>query len=182
MRMTDEELMLLTKQDDNDAFLKLYERWKKSVFRYISFFTKSPDEAEDILQEAFLSIYKSRGRYSVQAKFSTFLFTVVRSKCIDFLRTQRQATALEDCGEVFMDQTASVVDAVLARDLQRDFVDYLNSLPESQRSAVYLRDIEQLTYEQIAEVLSLPLGTVKSYIHRGREMTYSYLRRRYEEV
>ena len=180
--MTDEELMLRVKRDDNYAFLTLYERWKKSVFRYASLFTRASDDAEDILQEAFLSIYKSRSRYSVQAKFSTFLFKIVRSKCIDFLRSRRQDTAIENCNEVHMDPATSIADRVLAKDVRRDFIEYLYSLPEAQRSALYLRDIDQLTYDQISEVLALPLGTVKSYIHRGRESAYSHIRRRYNDV
>lgn len=178
--MTDEELMLHTQRDDDAAFLTLYERWKRSVFRFAKFFTKSPDEAEDILQEAFLSIYRNRSRYTVQAKFSTFLFTVVRSKCLDYLRSQKRDIKIENFDDIHADQAFPAVDEVLAKDVKRDFEQYILSFPEAQRSALYLRDIQELPYDEIAEVLGLPLGTVKSYIHRGRESSYTHIRRKYD--
>jgi RNA polymerase sigma-70 factor, ECF subfamily len=180
--MTDEELMLHTQRDDDAAFYELYARWKKPVFRYVKFFIASPDEAEDILQEAFLSIYRNRDRYTVQAKFSTYLFSVVRSKCIDYLRSKKQEETIDSYDEVRAMKSEFNIDRVLAKDIHRDFIEYLSSLPEVQRSALYLRDVEQLSYDEIAVVLSLPLGTVKSHIHRGRESAYSHIRQRYDEV
>lgn len=180
--MTDEELMLHAQRDDETAFYRLYKRWEKSVFRYVKFFIKSQDEAEDILQEAFLSIYRNKSRYTVQAKFGTYLFSVVRSKCIDFQRNQKPEESIESVDEIRAVQSTPNVDRILAKDIHRDFINYLDSFPEAQRSALYLRDMEQLTYDEIAEVLSLPLGTVKSYIHRGRESAYSHIRQRYDEV
>src|SRR5262245_28578827 len=148
------------------------QHWRK-VFNIAYKFVGKHDEAEDLTQDIFMKIFKSLGTFDRRANFQTWLISVSRNLCIDHYRSVRKERETIDRGVVADDLTPASADpgpmAVLE---QRDRVTLLRhalaQLPDTLRTAVVMRDIQELSYQEIADKLGLPEGTVKSRINRGR--------------
>jgi RNA polymerase sigma-70 factor (ECF subfamily) len=146
--------------------------WRK-VFNVAYKFVGKHDEAEDLTQDIFLKIFKSLSSFDRRANFQTWLISVSRNLCIDHYRSVRKERETidrdVDPGDL-MPVSAEV--SPYAQLEHRDRVSMLReamtALPETLRTAVLLRDIQELTYQEIADRLTLPEGTVKSRINRGR--------------
>ena len=146
--------------------------WRK-VFNVAYKFVGKHDEAEDLTQDIFLKIFKSLSSFDRRANFQTWLISVSRNLCIDHYRSVRKERETidrdVDPGDL-MPVSAEV--SPYAQLEHRDRVSMLReamtTLPETLRTAVMLRDIQELTYQEIADRLALPEGTVKSRINRGR--------------
>jgi RNA polymerase sigma-70 factor (ECF subfamily) len=153
-----------------DAIVRLY--WRK-VFNIAYKFVGRHDKAEDLAQDVFLKLFKSLKTFDRRANFSTWLISVSRNLCIDHYRSMRRehdvVTHDVDASTI---PKASATDSPLVLLERRDRVSLLRAaldrLAPALRTAVMLRDIRELSYQEIAERLGVPEGTVKSRINRGR--------------
>jgi RNA polymerase sigma-70 factor (ECF subfamily) len=148
------------------------QHWRK-VFNIAYKFTAKHDEAEDLTQDVFLKIFKSLNTFDRRANFQTWLVSVSRNLCIDHYRSVRKERETidrdVDAGELSpVAQTVSPMAALEHRDRVELLKKALHQLPPALREAVLLRDIQELSYQEIAERQHLPEGTVKSRINRGR--------------
>ncbi len=176
---TDSALMLRVKQGDSAAFASLVERYRQPVMNFV--FRHLPDatEAEDLAQVVFVQVWKSAPRYEPSARFSTFLFTVAKNLCLNELRrrSRHPASSLdresEDGTEAFHqipDRRLSSADEMAqSAELVEKVDSAIGALPEKQRTALLLCREGELSYEEIATVLSLSVQATKSLIHRARE-------------
>jgi RNA polymerase sigma-70 factor (ECF subfamily) len=157
------------------------QNWRK-VFNVAYKFVGKHDEAEDLTQDIFLKIFKALGTFDRRANFQTWIISISRNLCIDHYRSvrkERQTIAREvDAGEL---QPASSdrgpYHAAEHEDLRGLLRQGLQALPATLRTAVVLRDLQELSYQEIADQLGLPEGTVKSRINRGRIELAHQLRR-----
>jgi RNA polymerase sigma-70 factor (ECF subfamily) len=148
------------------------QNWRK-VFNVAYKFVGRHEEAEDLTQDIFLKIFKALGTFDRRANFQTWIVSISRNLCIDHYRSvrkERQTIAREvDTGDL---QPASPDRTPYAaaehQDLRATLREALQMLPPTLRTAVILRDLQELSYQEIAERLELPEGTVKSRINRGR--------------
>jgi RNA polymerase sigma-70 factor (ECF subfamily) len=153
-----------------DEIVRLY--WRK-VFNIAYKFVGRQDEAEDLTQDIFFKLFKSLKTFDRRANFSTWLISVSRNLCIDHYRSMRREhdVVTHDVDVVSLAHP-SALDSPQAALEQRDRVALLRAaldrLPPSLRTAVMLRDIQELSYQEIAKKLGVPEGTVKSRINRGR--------------
>jgi RNA polymerase sigma-70 factor (ECF subfamily) len=146
--------------------------WRK-VFNVAYKFVGKHDEAEDLAQEIFLKIFKSLDTFDRRANFQTWLVSVSRNVCIDHYRSVRkERQTIDRAVDASELSPASTDPGPMAALEQRDRLtllrDALAALPEALRTAVLMRDIHELSYQEIADRLGLPQGTVKSRINRGR--------------
>ncbi len=176
----DAALMVRFREGDERAFDGLVEKFQGPVFNFIFRQIGRLDEAEDIAQNVFIQVYKSAHRYEPRAKFTTWLFTIARNLCLnEFRRQQRhplqslQQTLSNDPESEqaqFADPTArSPSVEIIEKELQEEILKAVRQLPESQRTAVWLCRYENMSYEEIAEVLDLSVSATKSLLHRARE-------------
>jgi RNA polymerase sigma-70 factor, ECF subfamily len=163
------------------------QHWRK-VFNVAYKFVGSHEQAEDLTQDIFLKIFRSLDTFDRRANFQTWLISVSRNLCIDHYRSVRKERQTID-RDVTADDlapvsaTVSPLAALENRDLASMLRQALGALPQSLRTAVLLRDIQELSYLEIADRLHLPEGTVKSRINRGRkELARQILRLREEAV
>jgi RNA polymerase sigma-70 factor (ECF subfamily) len=153
-----------------DAIVR--QHWRK-VFNVAYKFVGKHDEAEDLTQDIFLKVFKSLDTFDRRANFQTWLISVSRNLCIDHYRSVRKERETID-RDVDANELApaSREESPMAALEQRDRVSLLRqalaALPETLRTAVLMRDIQELSYQEIADMLRLPEGTVKSRINRGR--------------
>src|SRR5262245_42777048 len=160
-------------QGDQQAWEAIVRQHWRKVFNVAYKFVAKHDEAEDLTQEIFLKIFKSLGTFDRRANFQTWLISVSRNLCIDHYRSVRNERETIDSGVDPSELAPAADDAAAITALeQRDRVKLLREalakLPDALRTAVLLRDIQELSYQEIAQRLGLPEGTVKSRINRGR--------------
>ena len=162
------------------------QHWRK-VFNIAYKFTGKHDEAEDLTQDVFLKIFKSLDTFDRRANFQTWLVSVSRNLCIDHYRSVRKEreTIDRDVDAGDLSPVATTVSPIAALE-HRDRVELLKAalakLAPSLREAVMLRDIQELSYQEIAERQKLPEGTVKSRINRGRTELARQIRRLRDEL
>jgi RNA polymerase sigma-70 factor (ECF subfamily) len=167
---------------DQDAWAQIVRQHWRKVFNIAYKFTGKHDEAEDLTQDVFLKIFKSLDTFDRRANFQTWLVSVSRNLCIDHYRSVRKERETIDRDVDPSDLTpVAPTTSALAQLEHRDRVELLkkamDQLQPTLRSAVLLRDIQELSYQEIAERLHLPEGTVKSRINRGRTELARQIRR-----
>lgn len=170
---SDAELIERCLRRDNAAWEQLVTRYRRKVFHIAYKFTGRHDGAEDLTQEIFLKIVKSLDKFNQDADFSTWLGSVARNYCIDQYRASKREkeVVVEDllAFELAPAVSGNPYRALEDRDRRSFLRRGLELLPGKLREAVVLRDLLGLSYQEMADRLALPEGTVKSRINRGRE-------------
>jgi RNA polymerase sigma-70 factor (ECF subfamily) len=177
-----ESLIRRCLEGDQLAWEQIVAQYWRKVFNVAYKFVGKHDEAEDLTQDIFLKIFKSLETFDRRANFQTWLISISRNLCIDHYRSvrkERETIDREvDAGDL---APASHDPGPVAALEQRDRVELLrqalSALPETLRIAVLMRDIQELSYQEIADTLRLPEGTVKSRINRGRTELARQIRR-----
>ncbi|MFN7961521.1 MAG: sigma-70 family RNA polymerase sigma factor [Thermoanaerobaculia bacterium] len=186
--LADSELVRRALEGEELAYRALVERFQRPVWSLIVRMVKDPSLAEDIAQEAFLKAFSALSRFEPEHRFSSWLFKIAHNTALDALRQQklRQTVSLDSSeegetsrAERLEDESAATPEADAEnRDLGRELEGALAEVRPEYREVIVLRFQEGLAYEEIAEVMSLPLGTVKTYIHRARKELAAGMRRR----
>jgi len=171
---------------DQSAWEEIVRLHRRKVFNIAYKFVGRHDQAEDLTQEVFLKLYKSLDTFDRRANFQTWLISVSRNLCIDHYRSVRKEREVVnrdiDPAELTPPSSERSAQSVLEqRDRVRLLRQALDKLPAALRTAVLLRDIQELSYQEIAQRLALPEGTVKSRINRGRTELARQFRRLREQ-
>lgn len=176
--MSEEQLIRRAQQGDNDAFEQLLLLHQKRVYNLCLRMCANPDDALDLSQEAFIKAWKALGQYQFEASFSTWLFRLTSNVCIDFLRRKkrRQETSLtenyedsDDGAELQLtDAQPLPEEQAITNETRLELAQAMARLAPDHRAILHLRVIENLPYEQIAEILDIRVGTVKSRLARAR--------------
>ena len=179
----DAELVARWQAGEAEAFEALVRRHQVRVFRLLWRMLGSREEAEDVAQEAFLSLYRHGHRFRGEARFSTFVYRVAANAALNRRRTlgrsrarERQLAERQAAGTDLPAAPRDPEDAVAGSEIQRAVQRALLELPPDLRVATVLYDIEGVPYGEIARVLGIPEGTVKSRIHRARRALRDRLR------
>jgi len=172
----DVRLLEQCRQGHLEAFGELVERYRVRIYNLAYRMLHSREEAEDVTQETFLNVYRSLGNFRGE-RLAPWIYKIASNLCLDHLRRRRPSVSLDersgeddDTAREIADRTCVPEDEALAAALGEDIQRAIDSLPPKYRSVVVLRHIEDLPYEDIAEVLGVPLGTVKTRLFRAREM------------
>ncbi len=169
----DEELMRRLAQDDPTALDGLMQRYEGSVLNMIYWSIGDRHRAQEIAQDVFVAVYHQRARYRARAKFSTWLFRIVRNRCLNELRdrasAQRHVVQMPEGLEELPERRDAAPDAQAEQaERQEELIDALAALPENQRTAFVLAKIEGLSYREIAERMEITLSACESLVHRAR--------------
>ena len=169
---------------DANAFETLVLEYEKNVYNIALRMTGNSEDAADMTQEAFIKAYNSLSGFRGDSKFSVWLTRIVSNLCLDFMRSRNRRPTVslsmedEDGEDVQLDiaDTSQSPEQLLERSLTRESVRRgLQSLPEDYREILLLREIQGLSYDEIAAALDIEVGTVKSRIFRGRKKLCDYL-------
>ena len=185
LQLSDEDLMSHFQAGTAEAFDVLVGRYQDPLTNYIYRFLGDMKECEDLLQETFLRVYRNRHSYRRIAKFSTWLYTIAGNLARSEYRKRkrRRLYSLQSVNRDEEEYEVEVPDETFSPDrhtestIQDRYIQAaLEQIPEAFREVVVLRDVQQLAYEEIAEITGLPMGTVKSRINRGRTKLQVLLR------
>ena len=166
---------------ERDAYALLVERYNASLFRYLARMVDQPAEAEDLAQEAFLRAYLSLASYDPTYRFSTWLFRIATNLAINRIKAASKIVSLDELRDrraerdeaplEFADASTDGLPACAAErsDMVRLIRQCLRELPPDYRAVVAMRHIAELSYNEISDSTGLPLNTVRTRLHRGRE-------------
>lgn len=178
---TDQEIVALARGGSERAYRELVRRYERPIFSLVYRMVRNREQAEDLSQETFIKALNALDSYRPEYKFSSWIFKIANNAAIDQLRRREldtlslegsphaetpeavQATALQIGA-----RQESPLDTVEALELGGEIEVAIDQLRPEYRSCILLRHVEGYAYEEIAEILDLPLGTVKTYIHRAR--------------
>ena len=180
MGLLDEELVAAFQGGDAAAFDVLVRRWERKIQGAVYRMLRSEEEAQDVCQEAFLKAFRGLGTFRGQARFSSWLYQIALNLCRDRMRRKKGKTwvSLDEIGETAQAARGpSVLELVETGDLSRRVVAAMSALPDEQREVIVLKEYEGRTFPEIAEILDVPVSTVKTRLYRG----LTQLRRRLEK-
>jgi len=179
-KQLDHDLLRRVQQGDTVAFSNLVERYRDRLMNVIGRMPISREEAEDIVQETFVRVYQHRDSFDFKHCFSTWLYTIALNLARNELRKKKRYKFV-DIFDLQNKEVEVAVDAKIPSNLGPAIESAVASLPEKYKTAFLLRDIDEVSYEEIARILSVPLGTVKSRVNRARSILRDKLKPRMEE-
>jgi RNA polymerase sigma-70 factor (ECF subfamily) len=171
---SDEELLSGFLEGDHAAFDELMTRHEDRIFGLCLRMLGSREDALDATQDTFLTVYRKGRQYSGRSRFSTWLYRVAINTCHDHLRKRKrhQAVPIPEGSDV---PDPSMGDQFTSVELRPDILTALSSIPEEFRSAVVFVDIDGLALDEVADIMGVPVGTVKSRTYRGRRLLAEFL-------
>lgn len=176
-RGTDEQLVARVQKGDKRSFDLLVLKYQHKVTALVRRFVKDPFEAEDVAQEAFIKAFRAIGSFRGDSAFYTWLYRIAVNTAKNALDSRKRKPGsdvdIDDIEEFAFNDSLRVEDTpeslLASEDLQRTVQQTLADLPEELRRALVLREFEGLSYEEIAQLMDCPIGTVRSRIFRARE-------------
>jgi len=178
---SDQDIVALARAGEEAAYRELIRRYERPLFSLLYRMVRDRELAEDLAQETFVKALNAIESYRPEYKFSSWIFKIANNAAIDHLRRRELHTlslegsphaetpeAVEATALQIGDRQESPLDEVEARELGGQIEQAIAGLRPEYRSCILLRHVEGRAYEEIAEILNLPLGTVKTYIHRAR--------------
>jgi len=170
------ELIKSFKNGKIEAFEKLLKRYQKKVYNTTYRMTGNSDEASDLAQETFLRVYKKIYTFKEKASFSTWLFRITTNLCRDHLRRKKREPgqiSLEETGILNKNMEDSPKNnpeqSILRAEINSNIQTVIKNLPQLYREVIILREFQDFSYEEIASILNISTGTVKSRLSRARE-------------
>ncbi len=176
---SEQALVNLALGGDQKAYKALFEMHRQAIFHITVKIVRNPDEANDLVQETFIKAFGSLKTYDHNYRFSTWLYKIAANSSIDFLRKRKIdslsldkpiATADGDVQMEIPDNTYNPEQDLHNRERSGGIEDAIESLPEKYKEVIVLRHKEDRSYEEIASMLKVPVGTVKARIFRAREL------------
>ena len=172
---SDEQLMLLFQGGNENAYIELVNRYKDKLINFIFNYLGDIESSEDVVQETMIKLYQKKHYYKEIAKFSTWLYTIAKNLANTELRKRkkRKTTLLSQFSKDDNMYDLPSNDIEVGQEIQTEIVNKIireavNQLSEKFKTVITLRDIQQLSYEDISEIIDVPIGTVKSRINRAR--------------
>ena len=174
-RISDEDLIENFQEGDLTAYDEIVYRYKDQLLNFAFRFVGNIEEAEDVVQETFLRLYRNRYAYRRIAKFSTWIYTIASNLAKTELRKRkrRKLVSISDMGfdekEFEIEDQEADTERVAAGALKEEIIQKaIDELPPRFKQVIILRDIQELSYEEVGEIMAVPLGTVKSRLNRAR--------------
>jgi RNA polymerase sigma-70 factor (ECF subfamily) len=190
---TDEALMIRFQAGERTVFAVLVKRYQGPLYNFALRHLRNPSSAEEVVQDAFVRLVQNAGDFKHEARFSTWMFTIVRNLCIDQIRKQslRRHPSLEEpkragegegptLGEQTADSKANVERTAVSTEIRERLMQAVDALPDEQREVFLMREVSNLPFKEIAEIVGIPENTVKSRMRYALERLQAALSE-YEE-
>lgn len=183
----DTRLAKLARTGDRVAFEELVELYKDKIYHLAYRMLHNGHEAEEIVQETFLRVYTNLERYDESQKFSTWIYRIGTNLCIDRLRKRKPSYSLDaemndgegtDWYSMLPSQEETPDEQLVLSETQTQIRESIDTLPEKYKAVVILRYLQDLSLQEISDVLSMPVTTIKTRLHRGRD----FLRKKLEKI
>ncbi len=182
--MEDDDFVLNAMKGDQKAYKMLMDKYQKPLYFHVLKMVKDTEQVEDLVQEAFMKAFNNIQSYNTNYAFSTWLYRITTNHTIDYLRKRKlKTTSIHNPirtkdGEIEIEISSdNETDRLIIRKERKAIIhEAIRNLPEKYRQVIEMRHLDEMSYDEIAEELDLPLGTVKAHIFRAREMLYKALK------
>jgi len=183
VKYTDEELIARFQKGDERAYIELVHRYKDRLVNFVFRYLNSHELSEDVVQDTFMKLYTSADMYREIAKFSTWIFTIAANLAKSELRRQkrRRVISIHSMGiddkeyEIPSESYSPEKDSTSSYG-EKQIQLAIDTLPDQFKTVILLREVQQLSYEEISKILNISIGTVKSRINRGRQRLQKLLK------
>ena len=174
---------------EQDAYKKIMDKYQKPLYFHVLKMVRNHEQVEDLVQEAFMKAFRNLNSYNTDYAFSTWLYRITTNHTIDYLRKKKlNTTSINDPvktrdGEmqIQISDEKETDREIIRKERKKIIHQAIHDLPEKYRKVIEMRHLQELSYQEIAEQLDLPLGTVKAHIFRAREMLYKELKDKREK-
>lgn len=175
LEVSDLSILKEYKKNNRRGLELIYDRYKKYVYSIAYHYSGNKEDALDITQEVFISVFKAMGSFKEQYSLLPWIKKITVNKCLNFIRGKKESVSLNQTTESG-DELQNIISSdeitessVVCKDTKKAVEDAIIKLPDRERMAVLLRHMKQMKYEDIAQSMKLPIGTVKTLIHNGRK-------------
>ncbi|MFH0853022.1 MAG: sigma-70 family RNA polymerase sigma factor [bacterium] len=168
----DEELVVVIRDSNQELYRLIVERYETKLRRYAMTFLRDSDRAEDVLQNAFIKAYINLKGFNTKKKFSSWIYRIVHNEAVNELKKHKQETSMEDVPEIknIRDNGEDIHSQVEKQEMADMLKKNLNQLSIKYREPLVLYYLEERAYEEISDILRLPIGTVGTRINRGKKL------------
>jgi RNA polymerase sigma-70 factor (ECF subfamily) len=171
----DAQLVVASQGGDQDAFAQLVQRHQRRVFNLVFRMLQQYEEANEVTQETFLAAWQGLPSFRGDARFSTWLYRIAYNCCLKQLEQRKRDKALQTAIQEehvldYADKEERASTALEIRDFQNLVREHLSMLPAKYRIVLVLRHLQEMTYEEMAEILTMPIGTIKTHLFRARNL------------
>lgn len=187
--LEDDKFVKSAIEGDQDAYKKLMDKYQKPLYFHVLKMVRNHEQVEDLVQEAFMKAFNNLNSYNTNYAFSTWLYRITTNHTIDYLRKKKLKTTSinepvktrEGEMEIQISDDAETDRNIIRKERKQIIHNAINDLPKKYRRVIEMRHLQELSYQEIADQLDLPLGTVKAHIFRAREMLYKELKDKREK-
>lgn len=187
--LEDDKFVKRAIEGDQDAYKQLMDKYQKPLYFHVLKMVRNHEQVEDLVQEAFMKAFNNLNSYNTNYAFSTWLYRITTNHTIDYLRKKKlNTTSINDPVktrdgemEIQISDDAETDRNIIRKERKQIIHNAINDLPKKYRRVIEMRHLQELSYQEIADQLDLPLGTVKAHIFRAREMLYKQLKDKREK-
>lgn len=187
--LEDDKFVKRAIEGDQDAYKELMDKYQKPLYFHVLKMVRNHEQVEDLVQEAFMKAFRNLNSYNTNYAFSTWLYRITTNHTIDYLRKKKlKTTSINDPVktkdgemEIQISDDAETDREIIRKERKTIIHNAINDLPKKYRRVIEMRHLQELSYQEIADQLDLPLGTVKAHIFRAREMLYKELKDKREK-
>lgn len=166
--LTDEELIIRVRTSDKELYSKIVERYEKKLLRYADLLIKNKDKAEDIVQQSFIKAYVNLNGFNTNKKFSSWIYRIVHNEAMNIIKKYKKETPLKLDAD--FKSAENVEEEYLRKELINSANNCLNEMPVIYREPLALQYLEEKSYDEISDILHLPIGTVAVRIKRAKAL------------
>jgi RNA polymerase sigma-70 factor (ECF subfamily) len=171
-KLSDEKLVVLVREKDQELYRILVRRYQEKLLRYAQWLIGDQDRAADVVQQAFIKAFVNLRSFDTKKKFSSWVYRIVHNEAINLVKKEKKKISLEknDWVNQLVDDRLSVEENLSRKEVQKMVNQGLKSLPVAYREPLALFYLDEKSYEEISDILRMPIGTVGTRINRGRKM------------
>ncbi len=176
--LKDEQLVIIIREKDQEVYSELMQRYQTKLIHYLRKFIKSHDELEDVLQEVFIKVYRNIFDFDATKKFSPWIYRIAHNEAVNYLKKHsKDGISLDDKEWEIVDKKIDIKEEVENKLLRPKIEQGLVALKDKYREPLILYFFEQKTYEEISDIMRLPVNTVGTLISRGKIKLKQYLQK-----
>jgi len=165
---TDQQLITKALQGNKQAWLNLLKRYEKQIYNYGMRMTGKNEDALDLMQEVFISVFRNLSTYRNEGSFKSWMFRIAHFRCIEFYRRKKPMQGLDDAPEIESEEISGA-DSIHTSQENKQLISAMQQLPLAQKSVVELKFFGQFTFDEIAEQTGISANTAKSRLYSGLE-------------
>lgn len=168
--LSDEEVVQKVRSQDKELYAEIIRRYKDKLIRYALYLTQDEHIASDVVQDSFINAYVNLYGFNTQRKFSSWMYRIVHNRAMNVVKRERKKISLHNLN---IKSDIDIEESIIKKELRKHTKHCLNKVPIMYREPLVLHYLEDRSYEEISDILRIPVGTVGTRIHRGKAIIKS---------